>query len=210
MRRDISFYFDADVKTVYNAYLAAASDARFRCSCNQQPYHTISFSMNFSMKYNINGGSCTLHFIPYERGTAVDFRFALVQLMGARYGSYAQDLTIAAAALINVTWKQVNVPINDFLDPRNQVSAAGTQAQPEYLPQPQQPECLPQPQQPVQTPQPAAATRKCHACGGELMESAPFCHHCGAKRETAPKCCPQCGSPIIHTGTFCAQCGGRL
>ena len=206
MRRDISFYFSADVETVYNAYLAAASDARFRRACTQQPYHTISFSMNFSMKYNMNGGSCTLHFIPYEQGTAVDFRFALVQAFGARYGTYAQDLTIAAAALINVPWKKVNVPINMFLDPRNQVSLTSANSTQQTLPNAPQQELPPAPQPQI----PAEVPGQCPNCGNTLLAGAPFCHNCGTKIEARPSACPQCGASTDHGGKFCAQCGSPL
>jgi len=126
MRRDVCYFFAADVKSVYDAYLAAATNAKFRRTCNQQPYHTISFNLNFSMKYNMNGGSCTLHFIPYQGGTAVDLRFSIAQLAGARYKKYAEDLTNATVDVLRIPAQPITLDINVFLDERNKIHADNT------------------------------------------------------------------------------------
>lgn len=48
MRRDLCYYFAADVCSVYNAYLMAAGNQQFRRECRQEPYHTLGFGLNFS------------------------------------------------------------------------------------------------------------------------------------------------------------------
>ena len=115
MRRDVCYFFSADVVSVYNSYMTAATNSRFRRNCNQEPYHTISFGLNFSMKYNMNGGACTIHFIPYHGGTAVDLRFSVAQVAGARYEKYAKDLTSAAMDVLGVPAQLFSLNIDEFL-----------------------------------------------------------------------------------------------
>ena len=141
MRRDICFYVEADVKAVYQAYLNAATHTPFERSCQQQPYHTISFGVNNSFKYNMNGGACTIHFMPQGRGTAVNMRFSIVQLMGARYERYAEDLNKAMQAFLPVVPRQISCDVEEFLKPQNQITPATAQprspAPQTYTPAPQ-------------------------------------------------------------------------
>ena len=96
MRRDIGFYVEADIAQVYKAYLSAAVNPPFERDCRDEPFHTISFGVNYSFKYNMNGGSCNIHLMPYGTGTAVNMRFSIAQLVGARYEAYAEDLNKAS------------------------------------------------------------------------------------------------------------------
>ena len=75
------------------------------------------------MKYNFNGGSCTIRFIPVEGGSAVNLRFSLAQLAGGRYEKYARDLTDEVIALLGVTPVCADIDINAFLSPQNRVVA---------------------------------------------------------------------------------------
>jgi hypothetical protein len=130
MRRDICFYIEADVKSVYQAYLNAATHSPFDRSCQQQPYHMISFGVNNSFKYNMNGGACTLHFMPQGTGTAVNMRFSIAQLMGARYERYAEDLNKAMQAFLPVAIRQASYNVDDFLKPQNQLTPSSFQPAP--------------------------------------------------------------------------------
>lgn len=175
MRRDICFYFESDVVNVYKAYIAAATNSQFRRECHEEPYHTFSFGVNFSFKYNMNGGSCTLHFMPYGSGTAVDLRFSLAQGVGARYGKYAADLSNAASSYIGVPYSQANIDINEFLKEENKVTASAVT--PPSVP------AQPVAAQPV-APQPESTPfvpKFCANCGTKLLENAKFCVNCGQK-----------------------------
>lgn len=174
MRRDICFIFPVDVATLYNAYLTAASNDRFRRECAQEPYHTLSFGLNFSMKYNFNGGACTLRFMPINGGSAVNMRFAIAQLAGARYERYAKDLTEAAGAVIGVMGAPANIDVEEFLKPANQVTPQATHAAPAPAPV----------AAPTPAPSPAPAPNKgkfCTKCGQNLPQNALFCSSCGNK-----------------------------
>lgn len=184
MRRDVCYFFEADVVTVYNAYIAAATNAQFRRECHEEPYHTFSFGLNFSMKYNMNGGSCTLHFIPYSNGTAVDLRFSIAQGLGARYGKYATELSDAVSSYINVPYYETNIPIETFLREENKVYAQSvTQPaqQPVYQPQYAQPVAQPVVQQQTTPEVQNFVPKFCANCGAKLMENAKFCVNCGWK-----------------------------
>lgn len=187
MRRDVCYYFAADVVSVYNSYLAAATNQKFRRSVTQEPYHTLSFGLNMSFKFNMNGGSCTLHFIPYQGGTAVDLRFSLVQMMGARYGAYAQELTNDASAVLGVAGQRFELNIEEFVNDANKVVPAAVA-----------------PVSPVQ------GQKTCSNCGNVIKTDAAFCSQCGAKTAGEKRFCPQCGAPCDPDAKFCAKCGYSL
>ncbi len=185
MRRDVCYFFAADVVSVYNAYLAAAKNPPFERTCNEEPYHTFSFGVNFSFKYNMNGGSCTLHFMPCNGGSAVDLRFSIAQGAGARYGKYAKDLTERAVAILRIPAQDCQIGIEEFLKESNKVYAGSAQPQ-AFAPAPPpmvQPTPAMTPAPPL-APQPAPTQGTvgggfCHKCGAATVENAAFCSACG-------------------------------
>ena len=177
MRRDLGFYVEAKIADVYQAYLNAATHAPFDRDCKEEPFHTISFGMNFSMRYNMNGGSCNLHFMPCGSGTAVNIRFVVAQLVGARYEAYAQELNKAMQKFLPVIPMPAKFNMDDFTKPENQVTP-GTYRQSI----PAAPVAAPAMANPA--PMPAAQTqfvsRFCTNCGTPLSEGSRFCTQCGA------------------------------
>lgn len=167
MRRDLCYYFAADVCSVYNAYLMAAGNQQFRRECRQEPYHTLGFGLNFSMKYNMNGGSCTIHFIPYQGGTAVDLRFSIAQLAGARYKRYAADLTNTVIRILNITAQPIRLNIEEFTKECNKVVL---QRMPESVSVPQNV---------------AKQSRFCINCGKQIDNNNNFCIYCGTRIHNA-------------------------
>lgn len=192
MRRDICYFFPVSVDRLYNAYLTAATNSRFRRECNEEPYHTLGFGLNFSMKYNFNGGSCILRFIPCQGGSAVNLRFTIAQLMGARYEKYAEDLTGDASAVLGVAGKRVDIDVEIFMMPQNQVVAASA---------------------PVVAPatiQNVVNNNVCHNCGKIVEASDKFCSGCGTPLASAKKFCTKCGKEVSFDAAFCSECGNKL
>lgn len=222
MRRDVVHFFRADVKSVYQAYLAAAQNRPFERSCTQNPYYCFQFGLNFSMKYNMNGGSCTLRFIPYQDGTAVNVRFTLAQGVGARYEAYDRALTEKAVELLRIPAQPLRLNVEAFLEERNWVTPDRVPLSPEAgnMP-PQMPVPPPPPPMPVQPPQQVVAAapgyappppkapgeKCCQGCGTILLPDAKFCFHCGAPA-AQPKC-RNCGSPLPPDAFFCHYCGQK-
>ena len=139
----------------------------------------------YSMKYNMNGGACTLHFMPYKNGSAVNMRFSIAQLAGARYGKYAEDLTQAAANILAKAAYNVNIDVEEFLKEENKVTATQaptTQAPVAEVVSTPVAEAVPTPV-PVAAaqPEPQYKHRFCTNCGTALIEGAAFCTNCGAK-----------------------------
>lgn len=200
MRQDVCYVVDADVKSVYAAYLKAAQNPPFERSCKQEPFHTISFGVNYSMKYNMNGGSCTLHFIPHGNGTAINLRFSLAQAFGAKCEKYAQYLTDHAAVILGKTPRMGRVDINQFLNDRNKVY--------EHPPVASQPAATPV--APAPAPAPAAPGIQCSNCGKIVAADAAFCSGCGTKLKKPGGFCTQCGSPVDAGAAFCCKCGKKL
>ena len=191
MRHDVCYYFPADVKAVYEAYVSAATNRVFRRNPNKEPYHTIGFGMNFSVKYNINGGSCIIRFIPYNSGTAVNLRFTLAQAGGARCNAYADELSRTAGSFLGGMMPQLcSVNVNDFLNPLNQVTAAS---------------------------EPQAASKSaptCRSCSATLREGDAFCFRCGTKAASAQadvsSFCTECGKELMPDAAFCSACGAKV
>lgn len=199
MREDVCYRFSADVKTVYGAYLKAAQSPPFERTCSQEPFHTFSFGVNYSFKYNMNGGSCILHFIPYEGGTAVDLRFVIAQAWGAKCEKYAQELTDRAAALLRETPRRCTIPIEAFTDENNKIY----EHKPVVISTP-----IPAPvPAPAPTPVPAAF---CTNCGRAISSADQFCSGCGTRLKKMQKFCTQCGTPAEPDAAFCCRCGTKL
>lgn len=110
MRRDICHYYEKDLKDVYNSYAKAAKD-KFGKNCEYHNEYKMSFGLNFTFKYNMNGGACIIHFMPYKTGTAVNVRYTIAQLFGARYKAYDKDLTEFVVSVLGVN------PIDIEIDP---------------------------------------------------------------------------------------------
>ena len=200
MRRDVGFFVEAPVEQVYNAYLQAAKNKPFERTCEEKPFHTISFGVNYSFKYNMNGGSCNIHFMPKGNGTAVNIRFSIAQLVGARYEQYAQDLNRAMLAFLPVAIRPAEYNMDDFERPENQVTPATLRANT-------------QPVTPVMPAAPVAATATafCSNCGNALEKNARFCAQCGtAVAVPEVKVCPNCKAQASAGAAFCIQCGTRL
>jgi len=124
MKRDLFHYFEADVKTVYEAYVKAAKE-KFGKDCSATPYHTVSFGLNYSFKYNMNGGACHIHFIPYKTGTAVGLRYTIVQMFGARYEAHDSDMLCYVEKEIGKKATSINIDMEEFLKDSNRVFDEG-------------------------------------------------------------------------------------
>ena len=197
MRRDIGFYIAANIEQVYQAYLNAATHKPFERTCSQEPLHTIAFGVNYSFKYNMNGGSCHIHLMPCGNGTAVNIRFSIAQAAGARCEKYAQDLNKAMQVFLPVTPQPATYDVDDFLKPENQVTPATLQKAPAQ-------------NTPVNASANAPATTFCVSCGSKLDPDARFCSHCGKPVAPAQKVCPNCQPQFDSDAAFCSVCGTRL
>ena len=177
MRRDVMHYYERNIADVYGAYKAAAMQ-KFGKDCREEPYHTLSFGLNYSFRYNMNGGACTVHFMPYNTGTAVNIRYSIVQLAGARYGAHDKEMSTFVTSVLGVPAMDLKIDPEIFLLEQNKVSAGSytPPAAPAYQP-------APPVQQPVQTyqPAPAASPKFCARCGNRLSPGAKFCGGCGNK-----------------------------
>ena len=124
MKRDVFHYYEADIKAVCNAYVDAVKE-KFGKDCCFEPYHTITFGLPFSLKYNINGGACHIHFIPYKSGTAVGIRYTIVQLFGARYKAHDADMTEFVNNVLGTSAKEINIGMDVFMNDANRIFDEG-------------------------------------------------------------------------------------
>ena len=219
MTRDVFYVFPTDVVTLYNAYAQAAAQPPFERECKCEPYHTLTFGINMSLKYNMNGGACILHFMPLPQGAAVDVHFVIAQVFGARYEAYAEELTRHAAAILGLAPQRVEMEVDTFMRSENKVTAAPVTAPtdvvtPNPAPVPMAPPPAPvgAPVPPVAPPPPPPMVAMCPRCGTVIHPDQRFCGGCGVPiaQPPAPKVCPACGSPAAPEAVFCMRCGGKL
>ena len=207
MRRDVCYFIPADLVGVYDAFATILRREGFitRDKCGFEPYHTITFALQSSFKYNMNGGACTIHFMPYKNGTAVDLRFSIVQLVGARYGAYAKNVINKVSEFMGISIQEFDINIEEFLKPQNKIL-------PEMLKKADATETVSQSSdvQPIQLKEKDSCESKlimCEECGRLLTPGDRFCSNCGTKIK---KVCINCGKEGVEGGIFCAFCGTRF
>lgn len=203
MRRDLVYYYPLPVEPVYEAFVQAATQ-KFGKNCKLVPCKNMTFGLNFSLKYNMNGGSLTLHFMPYQNGTAIDLRYSIVQLMGARYKAHARDLILFTDSVLRIPGQMMTLDINIFLSYESSAPAA-TAEQLASMPmtsmqlgvnrQPAAPIQPVTPAAPVQ-PEPFVQPQNDAPPSGQQTPQYRFCMNCGA--------------PITPNSLFCTKCGKRL
>ena len=62
----------------------------------------------------MNGGTCTLYFASHNGGTAVNIRYSILQLVGARYIEHEKDLSSFAGEILQEKGVIVSVPLSEF------------------------------------------------------------------------------------------------
>ncbi len=192
MRRDICQFYPRRVEDVFNAFITAIRSTLEK-EPDIEPFHTLTFGLNFSWKFNMNGGSCTLRFMPYNNGTAVNIRYSIAQLNGARYEKHCKVYTQAVEGMLNVYSQEIKIDAEIFTDYCEK--AAAVQQPPFYSqqpPTPQQLHCgqtpdqsIPQTQFAETQPQPTvtqSAHKFCANCGTKLGIDHKFCGVCGTKQ----------------------------
>ena len=214
MRRDVFHFYPRPVKLVYDAYQQAANE-RFGKNCRTEPYHTLSFGLNYSFRYNMNGGACNVHLIPYQNGTAVNIRYTIVQLAGARYGAHDRDLTGYVEKLLGAPAQSLQISADVFLLPQNQLTPGMPAPQPGAAAV-SAPAPAPAPAQSYAVSDPAPAPVPASAPSYEVSDPAPA--PAPVQPDTAAETAPQQPAykptltlePTIRTARFCSQCGSRL
>ncbi len=114
MRRDVFHIYPVRIDMVYNAYIRASME-KFGKNPDCTPYNTITYGLNFSMKYNMNGGALHIHLKPMQGSTAVALRFSIAQGAGARVGAYDNEMTLYVESILGVKSTPAKLNINDFV-----------------------------------------------------------------------------------------------
>ncbi len=180
MRRDICHTYDAPVGAVYAAYITAIKTV-FKKEAERLDSRTLSFGLNMSFRYNMNGGACTVHFMPHGRGTAVDVRYSIAQLAGARYGAHCDAMTAEVSRLLATPAIPANLDVELFLaeqqSPTKEVFVPTPEANPK----------------PMVEAKPTVETKTTsYSSAGKLFK---FCTGCGLKIDIADRFCVRCGKP---------------
>ncbi len=172
MRRDLFFIYDAPVISVYNAYRQAVKTV-FGKDADSTDFHSITFGLNLSFKYNMNGGACHIHLMPYKNGTAVGVRYSIAQLVGARYQAHCKDMANEVEKILGVISRTETLDMEEFLKAENKVVSVDA------------PYSLDKSTYTAQSTDALNTPKKfkfCAECGTKLDMTANFCVSCGKKQ----------------------------
>ena len=156
MRRDLYHYFNEQIETVFNAYAKVLSEPPFGKAPATTPYSMITFGIGYSFKYNMNGAAVHIHFARKGNGTAVQVRYTIVQLFGARYQAYDNLLTSKVELALGAR-SQAMSPLSDSYFETEQSSNLYSPSKPE--------------------------NRFCGKCGAPINPGDAYCRSCGSKIE---------------------------
>lgn len=185
MRRDLCYHFYADTKTVFDAYLDAVR-ANFDRGAQATPFFTISFGLDFSFRYNMNGGACTIRFLPLNDGTAVNLRYSIAQAWGARYEAHAEKINEEVFRRIGVQAKPFNLSVEAFVQYEIDQHRAMAQATGSF-------------------------SDFCPSCGAGFNGAPRFCPACGKiiPPKNVQRACFACHTPLSPDAIFCPNCGTK-
>lgn len=166
MRVDIFHYYSAPIEKVYDAYNLAIKKV-FKKDSAESYLLELTFWLNFSFKYNMNGGECHVHFLSYNNGTVVDVHYVILQALGARYHAHDKDLTTEVEKILRVYATDIKIGVDEF---QKQQSFFNTSNAPSLATS-------------IENNQEVQKAKFCIKCGTPFSEAALFCSNCGAKRE---------------------------
>lgn len=199
MRRDVVYYYQLPLNDVFNAFVQGVN-VQLGKDCKVVQGISISFGLNYSLIYNMNGGACNIHFMPHLNGTAVDIHYTIIQLSGAKYKAHAQKLAKFVNYALKTKGKKIRLSVKTFMAYEQQVMGSMQQnpagSQP-VMPQNQagsQP-IMPQNQPVAQQPMPQ-----------NQVGVQPVMPRAGQKG----RFCTSCGTPYNAGTTICVKCGRRL
>lgn len=183
MTSDLAYLYNKDLQTVFNAFSKAANE-RFGKDCSAEGLKNLVFGLNFSFKYNMNGGLLKVWFMPYQGGTAVNLHYVIAQLFGARYKAHARDLIEYVNNILGEKASEINLDVNEFVN------------QPDI-------DVVTQPNMGIKTEE--SSEKACISCGKQIPKESAFCPYCGQKQ--AVVCV--CGRPFGDGENFCPNCGSK-
>lgn len=190
MTKDLFFYYPCQPAQVYSAYLQTANE-RFSKQCREEIRGAVfSFGLDYSFKYNMNGGACTIHVMPHQGGTAVAIHYTVVQLFGAKVTKHSTDITSYADRILGVQNQPIQLNIKMFTDYEASLKGQGAPQPASNIPQSQ-------------------GAPVCPNCGNPLTPGARFCVSCGKPVHSSPAVCPNCGRPYQGSENFCVGCGTK-
>lgn len=100
MNKSFNFYYSIDLPKLYRAYENAIKYLFKKNSSTQDP-RILSFPLDFSLKYNMNGGTCNVVFSSLDfNSTRVEIKYSVLQASGARCKAHADDLINQVAQIL--------------------------------------------------------------------------------------------------------------
>ncbi len=204
MVTNLFYYYDRPLDSVFNAFIQAANQ-KFGKDCRIQG-RSINFGLNFSFKYNMNGGFVNLYFAPFQNGTAIQIRYTIIQLAFARYKAHAKDLTNYVNGILMINGSLIqNIDPNifagcDLLSPQGGQQPQQGYEQQNYPQQGYQQQNYPQQGYPQQG----------YPQQGYQQQNYPQQGYQQYVRPSQICFCPKCGNPIAQDAVFCSACGSSL
>lgn len=168
MKKDIFCYYERPLGAVRDAFVQTVTQ-QYGKDCTMQGT-VLSFKLSYSIVYNMNGGTLTVHLMPYQNGTAVQLHYSIRQLVGAFYKEHAADLTKHTDNYLQAKIVEIALDANQFTAfEQSGAAAAYAFAQPVAAANPAPPAAT-------------AGIKFCTNCGTKLNADAKFCTGCGSQQ----------------------------
>ena len=174
MKKEICHYYPKPKEVVFLSYERAVNEL-LGAKIEKTPNESLIFDLEYSVKYNINGGGCHIRFAAYNGGTLVELKFVLAQATGARCGAIDSGLANLVENALGVESNAVYEGFDALVEMMN-----APQPQPQMRNDPQYP---PQARQGTQPPQNNCRDNFCPRCGTKFAPNDNFCTRCGSPRK---------------------------
>ena len=198
------------IEDVYDAYKTVIKNL-FKSDASGDPCCSLVFGLSFSFKYNMNGGGCHIHFMPYLDGTAVNIRYTIAQAMGAKYKAHDKDMCTAVSKLLGVDAQDAQINVDEFLLYEKEGSHNVAETAKKEIPAVEE--------YSVETDicevsAPAAVEEEAEEVPYSYTET-PVTTYAEPAPVTAQadrayaKFCTKCGTPFADLAMFCTKCGAK-
>lgn len=166
MKKEFCHYYPKPVEEIFTAYDRAVKVV-FGADAEKAPNKLIEFDLEYSFKYNINGGGCSIRFTESNGGTLVGLSYVIAGAMGARCNACDLDLTEEVEQIVGVQSKNVYEEFDELVrrmntpppPPRGYGAGQGNM------------------------PHDGGRANFCSRCGKPFAPNDNFCTNCGTPRQ---------------------------
>ena len=202
------------IEDVYEAYKTSIKNL-FKNDAGGDPYCSLVFGLSFSFKYNMNGGGCHIHFMPYLDGTAVNIRYTIAQAVGAKYKAHDKDMCAAVSKILGAEAEDAQINVDEFLRYEKEAPRYVEDTAKKDIPAPEEHSVetdaydVSAPEIVEKAPEPMTFSYT-ETPADTYAEPTPVAPPTAAQADRVyARFCTGCGTPFADLAMFCTKCGAK-